>query len=220
MKCLKMLLVAMASFALFSLGLLCLGLLRLEEQIQLTAQELHKTAEAATSLTLEAHGRLVGTSQNLNAILLQAGLASDEVRRASMEQRKYWNQAGAQTVQLLGAASSAVDGLNTATHDLDNSIGKITDSTVLAMDAIPPTLKALQQPLEASTRTLNDASLILESPTIAATMANVQHTTETIDHSTKTIDTFLTRITKPASVVKTVLWKLLGLAPETAVALK
>jgi hypothetical protein len=43
-----------------------------------------KTHEAATR---QASDELHGTFQNANAILLQAGLTSDEVRRASMEQR-------------------------------------------------------------------------------------------------------------------------------------
>lgn len=50
---------------------------------------------------------LHGTSQNLNAVLIQAGLTSDEVRRAATEQRTYWAKNSVETHRLLSDLDSA-----------------------------------------------------------------------------------------------------------------
>jgi hypothetical protein len=48
------------------------------------------------------------TSQNVNAILLQTGIASGAVAQAAIEQRTYWQKASANTVDLIGDAQDAV----------------------------------------------------------------------------------------------------------------
>jgi hypothetical protein len=181
------------------------------QDLRKAAVELQKTAIATTSLVQEAHARVMGTSQNLNAILLQVGMASDEVRRASVEQRAYWNQLGDESVKFLQDSRVTIDALQTTATDADRDLARISDSTVEALDSVPPAMQSATKTLDASTKAVSDAAKILESPTIPETQ---QH----IDNISSSLDVWVKRVTKPASVVKSVIWKILGIGGPIAAA--
>lgn len=224
MEALKRVALAAAIICMLSASVCFLQLARTSYKVQTdvhtTTQKLNTTVDAASTLVTTATKSLHDTTQDLNAVLLQSETTVNEIRLAAEGQTTYWNEAGEQTVATIGSVNKTVDSLQTTVQGIGLDVDKITNSTVVAMNAVAPALENLQQPLAAATRLQNDASLILESPTIPATQANIQHTTATFDHTAVTIDGFITRVTKPASVVKSVIWKLLGIAPSAAVAFK
>lgn len=62
--------------------------------------------------------RITDTSQNLNAILIQTGLAADQVREASIQQKTYWNHISRDTDTLLKSLNSGAHGLDSNMTDL------------------------------------------------------------------------------------------------------
>src|SRR5690348_7999725 len=60
-----------------------------------------------------------GTFSNLNAILVQAGLAADQLRRAAQKQEDYWNKTGLQIQDSVDELSDAMGKANKALGDLD-----------------------------------------------------------------------------------------------------
>src|SRR6266550_8297298 len=90
-------LIVLAALAVL-LTALAMFLVFLALQVKTTGRKVDAAIDEMTQTTAEARKRLIDSSQNLNAILIQSGLAADEVRRAATEQRQYWNQAGAETV--------------------------------------------------------------------------------------------------------------------------
>src|SRR5438552_17777020 len=94
-------------------------------QVKTTARKVDAAIDEMTQTTTEARKRLVDTSQNMNAILIQSGLAADEVRRAATEQRQYWNQAGAETV-------AAIRQIQHTTKSVDETQKYIAQDTVLS----------------------------------------------------------------------------------------
>ena len=67
------------------LALLCV----LTAQAIYTLERFNEASAAATSAIQETQRRVAHTSANLNAVLIQAGLAADQLRRASERQGEY-----------------------------------------------------------------------------------------------------------------------------------
>jgi hypothetical protein len=55
--------------------------------------------------------RISDTSQNMNALLVQAGLAADQVRIASIQQREYWDRISGDTDKTLQSLNQGADGI-------------------------------------------------------------------------------------------------------------
>ena len=63
-------------------------------------------------LEVEAQRRLVDTSQNTNALLIQLGLTADELRRAAQTQTRYWDETGKKTAEIATELQGASTQLN------------------------------------------------------------------------------------------------------------
>src|SRR5438128_11281385 len=105
---------------------LAMFLVFLALQVKTTGRKVDAAIDEMTQTTAEARKRLIDTSQNLSAILIQSGLASDEIRRAAIDQRKYWNEAGAHTV-------AAVAQVQQTTKSVDESQKQVAQATVLSL---------------------------------------------------------------------------------------
>lgn len=136
-----------------------------------------------------------GTFSNLNAILLQIGIASDELRRASEKQNIYWDKTGIAITQsvnnlneVLGGVAQTLGSLNKAAATLDSTIasvreGPVSESAKTLVEA-RHTLEALRADTEKminqSTTTIAEAQVtlattnqILEKSKLAESFNNV-----------------------------------------------
>lgn len=220
MNALKAGLLLAASFALVCLGIFAL---QASQAVRSVAGNSSRVSEHADALIASLNATfddprqgIKPTLQNVNAILLQAGLATGEVQGAAREQRAYWNTIGSNSSNLIADLDKAAKQADRTVDTVNLAVNAITNATVSTLDSVPPTLVRANQGLEAATRTLNDTNLILESPTIPATQANIQTISSNAAHTSATIDSFATRITKPASFIKQLVLRLAGSAPQSA----
>lgn len=159
----------------------------------------------------------LATLTDTRRLIVVAGVAASEAQKASAEERQFLTQAnGLVAKNLTDLDATVVQSKMTLGQaqltlaDLDTQSGEIKVSAVRAMDSIAATATAVQLPLEQTTKTLQDASMLLSSPEIQQTLLNIDGATANIEHTTVTLDAFATRITKPASVLKTVLFQIIG----------
>ena len=165
-------------------------------------KELRNAVKDSDALVLEAHTRLVGTSQNLNAILIQVGLASDEARRAAIEQRAYWSKNSQEMTGLLTDARTVLSSVQKTTEDVDLKLDEITQSTTSALDAIPPTLEQSRTTMAAATNSLNAATVLISDPNIPSTLKHIDATAGHIEGASAAIEVRVKQLTKPASLIK------------------
>jgi hypothetical protein len=130
--------------------------------------EARQAVTHADALISQETSDLHGSAQNLNAVLIQLGLTSDEARRAATEQRAYWNTLGKLSVdfvqrtdhnindQLLPAASL----LLTTTADNEQTLTVAANAT-----------------LDAGSASLDTLRTRLNDPRIDEILGNIQSTT-------------------------------------------
>lgn len=104
---------------LIALALFLLELRQVAKGVEAETAALQKVTVDADAAVLDIQGQVTGVRQNLNAVLIQLGLTADEARRASIEQRTYWKQIGAESV----IAVRHADGLIVAATDTINRTG-------------------------------------------------------------------------------------------------
>lgn len=160
-----------AAFAMVCVGIFALRMRSDERTLTGQASDTLKRTNALISHTdailNDPRQGIKPTLQNVNAILLQVGLATDQLRLASMDWSGAQKNIEAATVKTLRDADTTINKLNM-------SVDTLTISASNAIDEIPPTLTNVNLSLVAGTKLMNDSSLILESPTVAATQANVE----------------------------------------------
>ena len=71
-------------------------------------QESQKTLHDSGELVRTVKPLVVPTSQNVNAILVQAGIATGQMAQASIEQRTYWQQLSMHSIDAIGDAQDAI----------------------------------------------------------------------------------------------------------------
>jgi hypothetical protein len=93
-----------------------------------------RVASETEAVLADAQKRMDGTSQNLNAVLIQWGLASDALRRAAITQTAYGDQIARNTRTLTVSASKVVEDLDVAVRTLNDTIGDIKSTTIPALN--------------------------------------------------------------------------------------
>lgn len=113
----------------------------------------------AIALTVSANARfesvqgdLHGTSQNVNAILLQAGLAADQARLASRDQREYARRFDA---KLSAIADSADVAIRSASADIHQSTLDVHE----VLKDMPATVTGINDMVTTSNRMLSDPNI-------------------------------------------------------------
>jgi uncharacterized membrane protein YdfJ with MMPL/SSD domain len=196
-------------FALVCAGFFFLALRHTSQEIDLTAQDTRK-------LVAEAQVRLKDTSQNLNAILLQTGLAADEARRASVEQRQYLDTIAKKTIDVLTQTQSTIAQLGDTTQKVGGDVHTMSEATVTAVDSLPSLLEQANKTLQATEKVIAD-------PNIPRTFENVNKVSEslavTADNVAKTSDHIekkVAQLVKPASFMKRIVMSILDIGSKIA----
>lgn len=156
------------------------------------------TLMGVDSLVAESKVRMVGTSQNLNAVLIQVGLVADNVRRASESQDKVSKK----TLALLDNANELL------AHTKANE-DQITLHTVQTMDGVKPVLDQLavtatevntlvaDQNVPQILTNLNDTS-----KQVTATMEQATATMENVTKTSAAVQGYVQNAVKPPSRAK------------------
>ena len=198
-------------------SLICIGLFLW--QLRNTAQEIQKTVRDADAAVQESQKRLADTSQNLNAALLQVGLATDEARRASMEQRQYWNRISRETIGLISDAratvrqtGSDIDGVAADVHGFAGDLHGVAGDLHEVAGATLNSLNGLAPLLDQGNRTLVTANTLLADPDITKSLKsladssqNVAATTANVEKMSEDVQKRIHQMTQPKSLGKAIL---------------
>jgi len=131
----------------------------------------HTIATDTDDAVKELKKRVVDTSQNLNALLIQLGLASYEAQAASREQRAYWNKIGKESVTLIADLDATVKGLNETQAGIGKDEHEVVAKLELALVELPPLIRNLQT----VTQTVNNQAA---NPDIKRAIAGLADTSE------------------------------------------
>lgn len=119
----------------------------------------NNVASAVGATTAETQHRVVDTSQNINALLVQMGLAADNIRRASDRQSVVTNK----TLAILDHTDALI-------AQVSGNVDALTTHSTAVLDAVPPVLDQLNlaaqhtgATLDAATGSFNQASLLMQS---------------------------------------------------------
>jgi methyl-accepting chemotaxis protein len=176
------------STILLTAGLLSLGykvaktLDKLDTSLSQTQQDIHRLSDD-----------LHGTSQNLNAALIQIGLTSDEARRAAIEQRAYWAKNSAETHTLLAnlndTVTTAKGALVVLTMDAHAQINTNGGALTASLDQMRTGLLNVSNAAEDVDRTVLhiNSSLYQAGPDVQSTLDNLNKTSENVANATKSI---------------------------------
>lgn len=189
-------------------------------QVRETGRKVNTALDQVTQTTVEARRRIADTSQNLNAILVQTGLAADEMRRAATDQKSYWDQAGKQTVSALQKTNNVLDEAQRTLYSLNNSQQQIANATVRSLAGAPAAIEASTDAMKQAATDLQTVNQILGDAHIPATLAHVDATMAHLDSSTAAIDVAVKRWTKPGSMLKSLFMGVLDPASKLAVIVK
>ncbi len=130
-----------------------------------------------------------GTFSNANAILVQIGLASDELRRSSMTQREYWDTISKEAVESMHKTNEVLSHLNMVAESLNTTV-------LIANRKTLPDLNLVLEELRTTTATLgtDSRSLLIQSTASAAAAEKVLLDTDALLTSPdvgKSMDNFM-----------------------------
>lgn len=116
---------------------------------------------------------ITGTFSNLNAILLQVGIASDELRRASEKQNAYWDVTSKDLSKTVALANKVLESTNGTVTSLDHAVGTL-DLTISSFrdGPIPESTKVLEELKSSIALTRIDSQKLLEQTTLTMSEAN------------------------------------------------
>jgi hypothetical protein len=202
--------------------LVCLAVLLavVSYQIHTTGAKVNAALDQITMTTTEAHERMVGTSQNLNAILIQVGIASDEARRAASEQRVYWNKVGAESVLAIQKTNDVLTTAQKTLNSIDDSQKLIAATTIKSLEGVPVTIQASTNAMNEAALDLQTTNRILSDPNIPQTLAHLNETAGHLDNTSASIDTAVKRWTKPGNFFRSLFTGLLDTGSKVAVIVK
>lgn len=169
---------------------------------------------------------LHGISQNTNAALIQIGLTTDEVRRAAIEQRRYWNETSKETTKTIASVHDLIEhtdrninegllpdaaSLVSETH---RNVVQIGESTDVALKSLDGTLEQLTVAAAAMTRQAENPDIQKTVAALASTTQNISVATENLSAASKDIRDRVHQMTKPASMAVRIGSTLLGVAAK------
>lgn len=154
---------------------------------------------------------LHGTSQNLNAALIQIGLVSDETRRASMEQRVYWQKNSKETHTVLVSLNKTIIRADGTIADLDAEILKNGNEVATLLRSGQQTthilslagleLGALVRHTDENMQTLNP-NIQAAVKSLNESSDHVSHATDSLANASKDVEVKIHQLTRPASFAK------------------
>lgn len=173
---------------------------------------LSQTQQDLSKLSSDLHG----TSQNLNAVLIQAGLTADEARRAAMEQRRYWAKNSAETHEVLVKLKETVADVDQIARDVDVQVESNGQTLQSSLDQIGRVANDTDQLVSKL-----DSSLTLAQPQFQTTLDNLaltsQHisaASDSVQLASKDIQVKVHQLTRPAKWWMSVGEKVLSLGAQ------
>ncbi len=191
-------------------ALVCCGLFL--RQLQNTARELQVSIQDGDAAIKDVQRRLDDTSQNLNAALIQAGLATDEARRASVEQRQYWSRISQETIALIGDADRTVNGLNETQAGVGRDFHGTSQEAEAALKEVAPLLRELQGTAARANSLVGDPNIGRSIQSFASSAENLDRTMVSVAGVAHDVQARVHDLTKPRKWVVTVGEKLLDWA--------
>ena len=185
-KTLRYFLMLCGIFALIELGLLFHESRKLADDARAVMAE---TQEAIKRID----ERIDGTSRNLNAILIQAGLIASRFEDLSRgledtaaEQKAYWAELKTRTLQSLDGADQAVASLEELIRNTDVSLNarlspNAETALISANDLLQRTAAGIQANSNATLAAIESANRAINSPQIAESLSAAQSSLQHID---------------------------------------
>jgi DNA repair ATPase RecN len=174
------------------------------------ARELGPAAAEWRSAAVNANKRVSDTAQNANALLVQLGLASDEVRRAAIEQRRSLRRTDRQVAGLMASADQAVRDLDGTINGLNQSQAAIAGKTVEALDEIRPALESSERLMDTTTSAVQIVGNRLDDPHVSHLVGQADEAVTNANKSTAIVEAELEKWTAPVKRVRAVLGTLGG----------
>jgi len=188
-------------------------------QLRNTAREIENTVHDTDAAVREAQKRVADTSQNLNAALLQVGLATDEARRASVEQRQYWNRISRETIGLISDArgtvrqtGSDINGVARDLHDVAGDLHSVAGATMSSLNGLGPLMDQGTGALGAAKTLLADPDITKALKNLADSSQSVAATTANVEKMSEDVQKRVHQMTQPKSLGKALLSWLLDTA--------
>lgn len=201
-------------------GLLVLALLGLAIWIALlvagTLKDLRTLVQHSDAAVVEAQRRVVDTSQNLNGLIIQLGLTSDQIHQAAIEQRKLTAETTRKTNEALDRANTLIANLDSninekllpeATRTVSKLSGSADGLTKLAAD-VSATVKALEPTLENLAVASKGAADRMNDPSLQKTLENIERGTKGLAESSENLSAMtadarvaLHKALKPANLI-------------------
>lgn len=168
------------------------------------------TMQSLQQLAQQSQVRVVGTSQNLNASLIQLGLTLDNVRRASESQ----DQVARKTLAIL-------DNTNEVLLQAHSTLEHIDSESTATLGTLRGSLDSATLAIDSSRETIQHIDKVVSDPTIPKTLesvntsaANVAKATTELSATSETIHQKVEQLAKPVSLMKQILSRALGLAAQ------
>ena len=185
-KTLRYFLMLCGIFALIELGLLFHESRKLADDARAVMAETQDTIKRLDE-------RIDGTSRNLNAILIQAGLIAarfEDLSRGledtAAEQRAYWAELKTRTLRSLDGADQAVASLEELIRNTDVSLNarlspNAETALISANDLLQRTAAGIQANSNATLAAIESANRAINSPQIAESLSAAQSSLQHID---------------------------------------
>lgn len=190
-----------------SVGFLML-LAHVEKLVDDTDAAVSEVRATAAQVGKDTHS----TSQNLNAILLQGGLAADEARRAATEQRNYWNATAKQSDLTVRALRQLIDRTDRQLND--KLLPEIALETEHISSSAQVSFQAAGHSADILTEQLNDPHILSLAAHLDQSSANIEEATKHLDAASADIEKKVHQMTKPASFALRVGKAILSVAAE------
>jgi hypothetical protein len=183
------------------------GTVLLVRDIHCLLLDADSTMRHADAMTVEAQTTMRATSQNLNAILIQTGIAADQARLAATEQRAYWEKTSLDSDKTVKALRLTIDRAALLLSHTDQQLNDLTFPNLNAqISQVGQSGVSSAKALESSADALHD---LFADPHLSGLVVNLDQTSASLSQTAASgahvAKFYETKLTKPASLAKTVL---------------
>jgi hypothetical protein len=198
-----------ACFSLIALGLL---FLQVRQETKQTGLEARQVLAETHALVVDTRKKVDDTSSNLNAILIQAGLAADQARLASIEQREYLkllntnlDKTFAHANMVLIQAQTTLAQVGDTTQKVGEDVHGTSEATIVALKELVPLLAQARATLESAQKRVDDPAITSTLQQVDATMKAVTGTLQNVEKMSVNVEKRVQQLMKPASLTKRVI---------------
>lgn len=180
-----------AIFLLVCAGLFFLELRQTTKEVKAETVAVQKLTADADAAVLDVQSRLKDISQNVNAALIQVGLATDETRLASIEQREYWGKVSKETILAVKDARALIQASTAGVNQTSQDLHGVVTTAQLDLVTLDSTLQSLDSAVRDADR--NFAS----NPDAARALKSLADSAEEINRTTADVRDRVHALTHP-----------------------